>query len=121
MEAMDNSYNVYVGNLSVTVSRERLQNLFSQVGEISSIWINHKFIKITYGFIGFCHLTDAKKACEQLNNHNLDGFVIKVKLSLKTEQKLNNCVRKKTDSVLLELPKRTGKKIPTKSDKLREI
>ena len=42
-------------------------------------------------------------------------------LSLKTEQKLSNSVRKRTDSILLELPKRTGKKIPTKEDKIREI
>ena len=118
---MDNSYDVYVRNLSVTVSKERLRNLFSEVGEILSIWINQNHQKFTYGFIAFYHLMDAKKACEQFNNHNLDEFVIKVNLSQRTEQKLNNCVRKKRDSILLELPKRTDKKIPTKEDKLREI
>ena len=118
---MNNSYDVYVGNLSVTVSIERLRNLFSEVGEILSIWINQKNEKFTYGFIAFYHLIDAKKACEQFNNRNLDGFVIKVNLSKKTEQKLNNSVRKKRDGILLELPKRTGKKIPTKEDTIRKI
>ena len=99
--------------------------MFRQVGKISSIWINRKFTKITYGFIAFYYLTDAKKACEQFNNHNLDGFVIKVNLSLKTELKLNNSVRKKRqdwllpkrEGILLELPKR----IPTKESKIRKI
>ena len=118
---MNNSYDVYVGNLSVTVSIERLRNLFSEVGEILSIWINQKNGKFTYGFIAFYHLIDAKKACEQFNNRNLDGFVIKVNLSKKTEQKLNNSVRKKRDGILLELPKRAGKKIPTKEDTIRKI
>ena len=118
---MNNSYDVYVGNLSVMVSIQRLRNLFSEVGEILSIWINQKHTKFTYGFIAFYHLIDAKKACEQFNNRNLDGFVIKVNLSKKTEQKLNNSVRKKHDGILLELPKRTGKKIPTKEDTIRKI
>ena len=117
---MNNSYDVYVGNLSV-ISIQRLRNLFSEVGEILSIWINQKHERFTYGFIAFYHLIDAKKACEQFNNRNLDGFVIKVNLSKKTEQKLNNSVRKKRDGILLELPKRTGKKIPTKEDTIRKI
>ena len=101
MAANDNSYNVYIGNLSITVSKERLQNLFCEIGEISSIWINHNFLMITYAFVGFHHLTDAKKACEQFNNHNLDGHVINVKLSEKTEKKLNNSIRKKTSRLVI--------------------
>ena len=95
--------------------------MFRQVGKILSIWINRNFTKTTYGFIAFYYLTDAKKACEQFNNHNLDGFVIKVNLSLKTELKLKHSVRKKHKGILLELPKRTKKKIPTKENKLRKI
>ena len=118
---MSNSYDVYVGNLSVTISREKLRNLFSEIGEILFIWINQKHQRFTYAFVAFYHLTDAKKACEQFNNRNLDGFIIKVNLSIKTKLKVDNCVRKKTNDILLELPKRTSKKIPTKEDKLREI
>ena len=122
-------YDIYIGNLSVTTSRERLTILFSNIGEISSIWINQKHQTFTFAFITFCHLTDAKKACEQFNNKDLDGTVVKVSLSFKTQQKLSNCVRKRNDNILLpkregillELPKRKGKKIPTKEDKIREI
>ena len=118
---MSNSYDVYVGNLSVTISREKLRKLFSEISEILFVWVNQAHQRFTYAFVAFYHLTDAKKACEEFNNRNLDGFIIKVKLSIKTKQKLNNAVRKKTNDILLELPKRTSKKIPTKEDKLREI
>ena len=118
---VSNSYDVYIGNLSIETSREKLRNLFSEIGQILFVWINQKHERFTYGFIAFYHLIDAKKACEQFNNLNLDGFIIKVRLSLKTEKKLNSSVRKRTDGILLELPKITGKKIPTKEDKIREI
>ena len=118
---MSNSYDIYIGNLSVTISRQKLRNLFSEIGEILSVWINQKHKRFTYAFIAFYHLPDARKACEQFNNRNLDGFLIKVNLSIKTEQKLSNSVRKKTNGILLELPKRTGKKIPTKEDRIRKI
>ena len=82
---MDNCYSIYIGNLSITVSKERLQNLFFEVGEISSIWINYRHKTVTYAFIAFNHLIDAKKACEQFNNRELDKLIIKVNLSKKTE------------------------------------
>ena len=121
MSSLSNSYDIYIGNLSASTSREKLRILFSEIGKILFVWINQKHQRCTYAFITFYHLIDAKKACEQFNNQNLDGFVIKVQLSFKTEQKLANSVRKRTDSILLELPKRTGKKIPTKEDRIREI
>ena len=85
---MSNSYDVYVGNLSVTISREKLRNLFFKIGEIVFVWINQKHQRFTYAFVAFYHLFDAKKACEQFNNRNLDGFIIKVNLSIKTKRKL---------------------------------
>ena len=113
---MDNCYSIYIGNLSIRVSRERLQNLFSKVGEISSIWINYSYERVTYAFIAFNHLIDAKKACEQFNGRELDKFIIKVNLSKKTEQKLKYSTKLKlkytanrpNGSVLLELPKKSG-------------
>ena len=104
MNSQSNSYDIYIGNLSVNTSREKLRLLFSEIGEIWFVWINQKF---TYAFVAFHHLIDAKKACEQFNNRNLDDSVIKVSLSLKTQQKLANSIRKRSDSILLELPKRT--------------
>ena len=109
---MDNCYSIYIGNLSITVTRERLQNLFSKVGEISSIWLNYNHKTVTYAFIAFDHLIDAKKACEQFNGQKLDEFIIKVNLSKKTEQKiklkLKYSAKRPNGSVLLELPKKTG-------------
>ena len=120
---MSNSYDVYIGNLSVATSREQLRELFSQAGEILFVWIKEAHQRFTYAFIAFYNLNDARKACEIFNNQNLDGFIIKVNLSIRTQQKLSGSVRKKTNdaSVLLNLPKREGKKNPTGEDKLREI
>ena len=120
MSSLSNSYDIYIGNLSTSTSKEKLRILFSEVGKILFVWINQRHRRFTYAFVGFYHLIDAKKACEQFNNQNLDGFAIKVCLSLKTEKRANS-VRKRSDSILLELPKRTGKKIPTKEDKIKEI
>ena len=117
---MSKSYEVYVGNLSAAISQKNLKDLFSKVGTIVSIWINRRNKKFTYGFVGFCYLDDARNACKTLNNRNLDGLIIKVNLSTKTEEKLAKSVKKR-DSILLELPKRTRKKIPTKTDQLKEI
>ena len=121
MNSQGNSFDVYIGNLSTATSRERLKILFSEIGEILFVWINEKHKRFTFAFAGFCHLIDAKRACEQFNNKNLDETVIKVSLSFKTQQKLNNSVRKKRDGILLELPKRTGKKVPTKEDRIWKI
>ena len=120
---MSNSYDVYIGNLSVATSREQLRELFSQAGEILFVWIKEAHQRFTDAFIAFYNLSDAKEACQIFNNRNLDGFIIKVNLSIRTQQKLSGSVRKKTNdaSVLLNLPKREGKKNPTGEDKLREI
>ena len=125
-----NSYDIYIGNLSSTISREKLRNLFSPIGQILFVWINQehqKHQKFTYAFIAFYHLIDAKKACEQFNKQNLGGFEIKVCLSFKTIRKLNNSVKMrnttwspKRTGILLEFPKKS-KKIPTKEDTIRKI
>ena len=105
---MNNCYDVYIGNLSTTVSVERLKNLFSQVGKILSIWINQKNKRVTYGFIGFSNLIAAEEACKRFNDQKLDYFAIKVKLSKKTELKLKYRPKRPNGTILLELPKKTG-------------
>ena len=103
-------FDVYVGNLAISTSEKVLRELFSQAGDILSVWIKdtcHR--KYTYAFVTFYNLKDARNACEILNNQNLDGLIIKVSLSIKTEQRLSGSVRKKTQdaSILCEsLPKR---------------
>ena len=108
---MNSSYfDVYIGNLAILTSEKHLKELFSQAGDVLSVWIKdtcHR--KYTYAFATFYNLKDARKACEILNNQNLDGLIIKVSLSIKTEQTLSGSVRKKTQdaSILCEsLPKR---------------
>ena len=109
---MSNSYAVYVGNISTTVSIEKLKDLFSQVSEILSIWINPKYKTVTYGFIHFANLTAANEACERFNNVELDFCNIEVKPSNRQPKTYNR------NSILLELPKKTG---CTKEHTLKKI
>lgn len=117
------SFDVYVGNLSVMTSTKQLHELFGQLGKILFVWKKECYQKYTYAFVAFCNLPDAKRACQVFNNQNVDGFNIKVTLSTKTEQIISGSVKIKTNepSVLLELPKKTGKKEETKEDIVRKI
>ena len=103
---MSKSYSVYVGDLPTTVSTEQLQNLFCQVGQILHVWINPLYKTITYGFIEFSNEVAAEEACKRFNGLKLDFSQIKVKLSEKTKNELSSEFNK--DSILLELPKKTG-------------
>ena len=113
-------FDVYVGNLAISTSEK-----VSQAGDISSVWIKDTcYRQYTYAFVTFYNLEDAKKACEVFNNQNLDGLIIKVSLSIKTQQRLSSSVRKKTEnaSILCEhLPKREGKQELKKEERLRQI
>ena len=112
------TYSVYVGNLPTTVSTEQLKNLFSQVDEVLDVWINPLYERITYGFIKFSTKVAAEEACQQFDNLKLDYSQIKVNLktqssnetqsSNKSSNKSSNESTRKRDSILLELPKKTG-------------
>ena len=97
------TYEVYVGNLPTTVSTEKLKNLFSQVGQILDVWINPSYEKITYGFIKFANMV-----AKRFNDQKLDFFQIKVRLSEQTKLKLKFKPTRPNNSILLELPKKTG-------------
>ena len=86
MNGKNDCFDVYIGNLSVNTSEEKLRLLFSEIGQISSVWINKNWNKFTYGFITFNYLVDAQSTCEKFNNYNLDGNIIKVSLSFKTQK-----------------------------------
>ena len=100
---MTESYEVYVGNLATSVSKKELQNLFSQVGDILSIWINPIHKPITYAFIGFANLNTANEACKRFDNRELNFCNIKVKISYKTVR-----IETNSKSILLDLPKKKG-------------
>ena len=115
-------YEVYIGNLPTTVSDEQLKDLFSQVGEVISVWINPQFKKITYGFVKFDNVIFAEDACEQFNGQNLNSSQIIVRISEQTKRNLQVKSKIKSDNslsaapkregILLQLPKKTG---PNKS------
>ena len=91
-----NYFDVYVDNLSISISKKHLSKLFSQAGDVLSVWTQSAFNeKYTYAYVKFSKLEDAKNACELFNNKNIDGLVIKVSLSTKTQQRLGS-VREKT-------------------------
>ena len=115
---MTECYEVYVGNLVTSASKQELQNLFSQVGQILSIWINPMHEQITYGFIGFADLTAANEACKRFNDRELNLYKIKVKMSKRTELRTKTEGSSSSKGILLELPKKTG---CSKSHKLKKI
>ena len=100
---MTEFFQVYVGNLLTSVSKEELADLFSEVGDVSLIWINQKYERITYAFIGYKDSDTAKEACKRFDNYELNFSKIKVKMSFK-----NVVVHANTKSILLELPKKKG-------------
>lgn len=82
-------YEVYVGNLSAAISHQNLKDLFYKAGEIVSVWIcpiNHQ--RFTFAFVKFRYLVDAENACKTYDNANIDGLIIKVRISKKTKRQL---------------------------------
>ena len=69
---MTESYQIYVGNLPANVSKQQLEELFSQLGDVVNIWINRKYKALTYAFIGFNDLDTANEACKRFDNYELD-------------------------------------------------
>ena len=102
---MSNFFDVYVGNIPVTISQQNLRDIFFPMGEIASVWVNTSYRKFRYGFVSFRYLKDAKKACEIFNSKKFDKLGLKVNLSSKIEKKLSNCVTDKDMLVISSLPK----------------
>ena len=73
--------NIYVANLSFSVSDEDLKSFFTPYGEVTSAKvINDKFTGKSRGF-GFVEMSDsaaAEKAISELDNAAVDGRNIKV-------------------------------------------
>ena len=90
----DDYYQVYVGNLSTTITTEQLKDLFSQVGQVLNVWIKPSFEKITYGFVEFDNVISAENACEQFNDLKIDFEQIKVRISERTKNESK--LKKKT-------------------------
>lgn len=77
--------NLFVGSLPFTVSEDALGQLFSGIGQVTSVAIiKDKYTGSSRGF-GFVEMAtdeDAQKAIEKLNGSNLEGRSIVVKEAL---------------------------------------
>ena len=104
---MSNFFDVFVGNLPVTISQQNLRDLFCPMGQIASVWIKSSSLydRFTYGFVSFYNLDEAKMACQIFNSKQFDKLMIKVNLSFKIGKKLSNCVTAEDLSMISSLPK----------------
>ena len=77
--------NIYVGNLNWNMSSEDLQNLFTPFGEVTSAKIvTDKFNNDRskgFGFVEMPNDSEAKNAISSLNETELDGRTIVVKVA----------------------------------------
>ena len=85
------------------MSEIQLRNIFLEADDILAVYIRSPVIsdsKYTYGFVKFSNSKDAMNACTLFNNKNIDGLLIKVTLSFKTQERLLNkeTVRLRDDS-----------------------
>ena len=72
---------IYVGNLPFSVGQEKLQELFSEFGEIEEATvISDKFSGRSkgFGFVTFKDEASAKKAIEAMNEKEVEGRGLKV-------------------------------------------
>lgn len=73
--------NIYVGNLSYSVSEDELRDVFSEFGEVSSVKIiTDKFSGQSKGF-GFVEMpsnSEANEAIKALNESEIKGRKLKV-------------------------------------------
>jgi len=91
------SVNIYIGNLSYDVSEEKIKELFSKFGEVSSVKIiTDQYSGRSKGF-GFVEMNDkdsADKAIQELNGTDVLGRDIKVNLAKpKKDNRSNNRYR----------------------------
>ncbi len=66
---------LYVGNLTYSVTKERLEELFSNYGEVRQVNIIEGR---GFGFVEMSNLSEAEKAKEALDGSDLEGRTLKV-------------------------------------------
>ena len=73
--------NIYVGNLSYSVTEDSLRSLFSEFGDIESAKVisdRHSGQSKGFGFVDMPSNSEADKAIKALNGKFIDGRNIKV-------------------------------------------
>ena len=82
--------NIYVGNISHSVSEDTLKELFEKIGSVESVkMITDKFTGMPRGF-GFVQMTsseDAQKAVAELDGYELEGRKIVVNEAREREER----------------------------------
>jgi RNA recognition motif-containing protein len=76
--------NIYVSSLSPKITEQALKELFSTVGEVSSVKIiNDRFSGASRGFafIEMPNEAEGQEALDKLNNTEMDGKLISVKIA----------------------------------------
>jgi RNA recognition motif-containing protein len=86
--------NIYVGNLSLDITKEELKHQFMAFGEVTAITImNDKYIgsgqPAGYGFVEMASIADGTNAIQNLNHSMLKGLVIDVVEALPLSDKRN--------------------------------
>jgi RNA recognition motif-containing protein len=75
------SAKVFVGNLDFNTTREEVQNLFSQIGEIKDVFLpmdRESGRPRGFAFVEFANDEDAAKAIEKFNGYELSGRALRV-------------------------------------------
>lgn len=78
------SNKVFVGGLSWSTKEETLDNLFNEIGEVSSVKIitdRETGRSRGFGFVEFTNKDDANLAVEKLDGTELDGRNLKVSIA----------------------------------------
>ena len=75
---------LYVRNLSNLTTEEKLKDLFSQVGDVTSLKIikdRNSGESKAYGFLTMSAQSEADKAVSRFNDYSFEGHYLKVGLS----------------------------------------
>ena len=74
---------LYIGNLASYITENELRNLFSQVGEVTSIRINQDRLSgeaEQYGFLAMSSQSEADHAVSRFNEYSVGGHRLRVGL-----------------------------------------
>ena len=72
---------VFVGNLSFNTTKEEVQSLFAQIGELRDVFLpidRETGRKRGFAFVEFASDEDAQKAIERFNGYELSGRPLRV-------------------------------------------
>ena len=129
------SKRIYAGNLPWSVTKERLEELFSPFGEIEeALVVANKYTGRSrgFGFVTYKNDVDADKAMEEMNEKEIEGRRLVVKLARpsredqeegqaegeqKPEEKLAEEKKEETEEKPAKKPKKEKKQEPAEEKK----